>query len=218
MKAQRPAEAQHRAMAARQGFNALRGAIFSSKYLSQKDKLTIASACVHSRALHGSGTWTDLTATARQAVSAAYMSSLKRIFGFKFELGQTPPSDQQLCQSLGVPVLEAALVSERLLQLSRIVLSGPNYLWSLIQASSGSEWRRAVSQDLASVAQTLAPKSDALGSPHTCWHIWQGFIFDYPCAWRALVREFARTFRAALASPDAAPPPRFACDLLCSAV
>ena len=101
LQSQRAQECQHIAASARQAFRALSAAVFASSYLSKKDRILIASACITTRSLHGAGTWEGHTVGSRRKHTWPPLGALSaRALIWERSLSQMPLSAKSLALPL----------------------------------------------------------------------------------------------------------------------
>ena len=181
---------------------ALAAKVFGSRHIPDAIKAHVAAAVVASRVLHGSGTWTALTAKQYRRTEAALLRPLRRAAASKFpHTGPYPHlSNEEVRQQFKVPPLQVRLDEAKLNYAARVAKSGDPALRALIQGTGGAAWRSDLCAAAATMQVVLGPLLSGLPVPadDATLAVWIRFTVQYPGAWS---RYIARYRAAAVAQP-----------------
>ena len=125
-------------------------------------------------------------------------------------------SDRLLRTNHDWPQVDVMVVAERLRYFGRVHRSAPSFLRALMQSPGGREWREEVIKALARLNQMLPAQLGELPSPHISLVEWERLCFNFPVAWKNLIRKFiqqAEGFSVGIDPYSNPEPATFQCDL-----
>ena len=188
-------EIHRRAVEAKATTRVLQKRVLANTNLPKTTRVTVAKACIWTRALRMMGTRERPTAQATKWVYAEIMRPMRAIVG-----AHKPPRPGEKCMSnaqvramFGIPHPEALLMEERLRLVSRVSAHGPPQLLALLQGSGEENWRCEVIKDLRAMKIILHNTLDTLPDPARAPAEWENMWVSYPSQWRSLVQKFQTT-------------------------
>ena len=180
-----------RAASSKAAHFALARSCLAKAKIPEECRAAVASACVHSRALHQCGSWGALTSGQWDTVEAMYYRPLRVICGVN------GPPMEGCCRTSNVAVhlhlrvvpVHWAVVIARLNLAARISTKGPAYLTALLQGRGGADWRQALIHSCRAMKAVLRWHLSELEDPALAPESWETFWITFPGQWRGLVKK-----------------------------
>ena len=168
--------------------------LLSNPRLDTTTRLQVLRAVIHTKVLNLSGTWDPMTKEHLDRIAAALEEPLRKVVqaGHRYGDGQEAhrPTNRQVREQLGVPCVEALLISSQLQCAARLSCHGMDSTFALAQSEGAQSWRCGLLAGLEVFRGMLLDKLSSLPMPRDAPREWEEFWRAWPCQWRELQHLF----------------------------